>query len=341
MARLASAKTPSFDVFQKLRQALQEELTSVDQIILNQLKNRVALIPELAQHIISAGGKRLRPILTLASSRLCGYQGQHHLSLAACVEFIHTATLLHDDVVDNSQLRRGTSTANTLWGNQASVLVGDFLFSKAFQLMVESGNLEILHILSTAAATIAQGEVLQLMNIHDLSLNQTVYLEVIEAKTAALFAAACEIGGVLANKSKAETTALRNYGINLGILFQLVDDALDYLPSHSEHLGKVTGDDFREGKMTLPVIYALQEADQPERLFWKRTMADNQQEEGDLNSAIAILKRHDAIAKTLKLAQNYCERALGSLELFPNSPWRTIFSELAFYCISRANSPKS
>ena len=262
----------------------------------------VALIPQLAAHIVAAGGKRLRPLLTLAAARLCGYpdpgttpssrhqHGARHIDLAACVEFIHTATLLHDDVVDESQLRRGLASANAVFGNKASVLVGDFLFARAFQLMVDDGSLRVLAILSKAAATIAEGEVLQLVTQNDLSTTEARYLEVIQGKTAALFAAACQIGAVVASRPDREEAALAEYGMKLGIAFQLVDDALDYVADQAT-LGKTIGDDFREGKITLPVLAAFLAGDDLERAFWRRTIEQLQQTESDLDRAMTADRR--------------------------------------------------
>ena len=256
-----------------MRALVDGELEQVNAIILDKMQSEVSLIPELARHIIAAGGKRIRPILTLLAARLCGYRGNRQLSLAACVEFIHTATLLHDDVVDDSGLRRGSATANAVWGNKAPVLVGDFLFSRAFQLMVADGSLRVLDILSSASAVIAEGEVQQLITSNDTSTTEDAYLEVIAAKTGALFRAACQIGAVVAERPAAEETALAAYGDNLGIAFQLIDDALDY-SSHQEQMGKSVGDDFREGKITLPVLVAFARGSDAERDFWRRVLED-------------------------------------------------------------------
>jgi len=255
----------AFDVLSDL---VGQDLTRVNKVVLRRLESRVALIPQLAGHIIASGGKRLRPMLTLATARMCGYEGDRHINLAATVEFIHTATLLHDDVVDESDLRRGKATANSVWGNDASVLVGDFLFSRAFQLMVDDGDLRVLEILSGASAVIAEGEVLQLMTTNDTETTEDAYLRVISAKTAALFAAACQIGAVVCERPRAEEEALLSFGRNLGIAFQLVDDALDY-SARQMTLGKTVGDDFREGKMSLPVILAFARGSESERAFWR------------------------------------------------------------------------
>ena len=263
------------DALSTLIALLRTDMEACNRTIVARMDSPVALIPQLAAHIVAAGGKRLRPLLTLASARLCGYPGDgvgaRHVKLAACVEFIHTATLLHDDVVDASLLRRGLASANAVFGNQASVLVGDFLFARAFQLMVEDGSLAVLSILSRAAATIAEGEVLQLATQNDLSTPEARYLDVVKGKTAALFAAACEVGPVVAGRPASEAAALADFGMNLGIAFQLVDDALDYAADQAV-LGKTVGDDFREGKITLPVLVAYQAGDAADRDFWRRTI---------------------------------------------------------------------
>ncbi|MBV9249352.1 MAG: polyprenyl synthetase family protein [Acetobacteraceae bacterium] len=300
------------------------------------MESPVALIPQLAAHIVAAGGKRLRPLLTLASARLCGYPagGVRHVKLAACVEFIHTATLLHDDVVDESQLRRGLASANAVFGNKASVLVGDFLFARAFQLMVEDGSLKVLSILSQAAATIAEGEVLQLATQNDLSTPETRYLEVIRGKTAALFAAACQVGAVVANRPENEEAALAEYGMNLGIAFQLVDDALDYTADQAA-LGKNVGDDFREGKITLPVLAAYHAGTPDEREFWRRTIEHGDQQAADLHTALRLIARAKAIGATLERAGDFSRAAKAALGAFADSEWRQVLLEVADYTISR------
>ena len=298
----------------------------------------VALIPQLAAHIVAAGGKRLRPLLTLAAARLCGYPGlgtgARHVELAACVEFIHTATLLHDDVVDESQLRRGLASANAVFGNKASVLVGDFLFARSFQLMVDDGSLRVLAILSKAAATIAEGEVLQLVTQNDLSTSEGRYLEVIQGKTAALFAAACQIGAVVAERPKREEDALDEYGMKLGIAFQLVDDALDYV-ADQKTLGKTIGDDFREGKITLPVLVAFQAGNEQEKLFWRRTIEDLEQTDSDLDHAMRLIAGHGAIRITLDRAQSFVQQAKAALAVFPDSPIRRALAGVADYTVQR------
>jgi octaprenyl-diphosphate synthase len=310
------------------------DLTRVNQLILDRMHSPVALIPQLAGHIIASGGKRLRPMLTLAAARLCGYQGDRHLALAAAVEFIHTATLLHDDVVDESDLRRGSATANAVWGNKPSVLVGDFLFSRAFQLMVEDGSLEVLRILSQASAVIAEGEVLQLVTANDIETTEASYLEVIRAKTASLFAAASEIGGVVAGRPAAEVAALAAYGLNLGMAFQLVDDYLDFAALESE-LGKTVGDDFRDGKMTLPIVLALEQADTTERAFWRRTLEDQDQAPGDLDHAVALMTKHGTLAATRDRAQAYADAAAEALMIFPDQPLRRALLDVVAFCVQR------
>jgi len=313
------------------------DLALVNRAIVERMHSPVALIPELAGHIVAAGGKRLRPMLTLASARLCGYAGKRHIALAACVEFIHTATLLHDDVVDESSLRRGLASANALWGNKASVLVGDFLFSRAFELMVEDGSLRVLAILSRASSTIAEGEVLQLTTANDTATGEDAYLDVVRAKTAALFAAAARIGAVVAERPKPEEDALESYGLNLGIAFQLIDDVLDY-SARQEKLGKAIGDDFREGKITLPVILAYRRGDEEERAFWRRTLEDLRQEpdEADLRRAIALLEKHRCLADAVQRARHYGAIARDALGIFPDGPVKAALLGIVEFSIERA-----
>jgi len=293
-------------------------------------------IPEVTAHLVEAGGKRLRPLLTLAAARLCGYEGDHHVRLAATVEFIHTATLLHDDVVDESARRRGRPTANLLWDNKSSVLVGDYLFARAFQLMVETGSLRVLDILSNAAAVIAEGEVLQLASAADLATTEAVYFQVIRGKTAALFSAATEVGGVIADAPEAQVRALHAYGDALGLSFQITDDLLDY-GGVSERLGKNTGDDFRERKVTLPVIRALARADAGERDFWLRAIGRGDQREGDLETAKRLLARHGSLESTRATALDYAARAADALAPLPDGPIRRQLADLADFVVARLN----
>jgi len=313
-----------------------EELKAVNGLVLENMDSPVALIPQLARHIIAAGGKRLRPMLTLASARLCDYRGERHLALAACVEFIHTATLLHDDVVDDSDLRRGLMTANAVWGNKPSVLVGDFLFSRAFQLMVKDGSLRVLEVLSNASSVIAEGEVQQLITSNNTATSEAEYLDVIASKTAALFAAACRVGAIVAERPAADEAALDVYGRNFGIAFQLVDDILDYSARQAE-LGKTIGDDFREGKITLPVVLAFSRGDAAERAFWRRCLEDLEQEEDDLDRAIALMEKHSALADALERAGLYGEEARAALGAFPNSPTRQALIDVIDFCVQRAH----
>jgi len=288
----------------------------------------------LAGHIIAAGGKRLRPVLTLASARLAGHKDLRHIKLAACVEFIHTATLLHDDVVDDSSLRRGQASANAMFGNKPSVLVGDFLFSRAFELMVEDGSLAVLAILSRASSIIAEGEVLQLMTANDTATGEDAYLEVIRSKTAALFAAACRIGAVVSERPKVEEDALESYGLNLGIAFQLIDDVLDYSAKQAQ-LGKEVGDDFRDGKITLPVILAFRRGDNEEREFWKRTLERQEQTPEDLERAIAILERQGSLSDTIARARHYGGVARDALGIFPDTPLKQAMVDAIEFSIDR------
>ncbi len=321
--------------FQRARELVASDLAEVNRLILEHLQSQVPLIPELARHLIAAGGKRIRPVLTLLSARLCGYRGRRHIGLATSVEFIHTATLLHDDVVDESGLRRGNPTANSVWGNKAPVLVGDFLFSRAFQLMVADGSLEVLRILSEASAVIAEGEVAQLITSNDTGIEEEDYLRVIRAKTATLFRAACRIGAVVAERPEEEQRALAEYGEALGIAFQLVDDALDYGAERAV-LGKEVGDDFRDGKITLPVLVAFARGTEAERAFWRRTLEELDQQPGDLEHALDILRRRGALRETLERAFRYGETARRRLELFPPGPAREALSGLVDFCVARA-----
>ncbi len=312
------------------------DLRRVNDVIVRRMHSPVALIPQLAGHIVAAGGKRMRPMLTLAAARLCGYaDGDRHVNLAACVEFIHTATLLHDDVVDESDLRRGLKTANAVWGNKASVLVGDFLFSRAFQVMVEDGSIDVLRILSNASATISEGEVLQLTTANDTETTESAYLEVIKAKTATLFAAAARVGAVVAGRGRPDEDALDSYGMNLGIAFQLVDDVLDYA-SKAETMGKDVGDDFRDGKITLPVVLAFLRGDEEQRGFWRRTLEEQEQNEGDLARAIELMRSHGALRDTVERARHYGAIARDALGVFPDHPIKRALVELVDFAIHRA-----
>ncbi len=321
--------------FKRLLALVSGDLALVNALIAERMASRHApRIPEISAHLIEAGGKRLRPILTLAASRLCDYPGADHIKLAATVEFIHTATLLHDDVVDESAKRRGRATANILWDNKSSVLVGDYLFARAFQLMVETGSIEVLDILANASAVIAEGEVLQLTTAHDLSTDLARYDQVIRGKTAALFAAAAEVGGVIAGAGAERVAALRTFGDGLGMAFQLTDDLLDYGGS-SAALGKNTGDDFREGKVTLPVILAFGRGDDEARAFWRRTIGRGRQEPGDLDQAMTYLRQTDALAATQATARGHTDRSLAALAGFPAGAMRTALEDIAEFVVAR------
>jgi len=320
----------------RLKALVETDLTAVNEEILHRMRSEVELIPELADYLISSGGKRLRPMLTLAAAKLCEFEGSSHIALAAAVEFIHTATLLHDDVVDGSELRRGKQAANLVYGNQASVLVGDFLFSRSFQLMVTSGHLRVLDILSNAAAVIAEGEVLQLATANNTATTEDTYLAVIQAKTAALFAAATQVGAVVAARPDDEEEALESYGRNLGIAFQLVDDALDYSGNQAK-LGKSVGDDFREGKITLPVVLAFRRGSTEERDFWKRTMEKVDQSDTDLEHAMELLEKHGTVDATIERARHYGAIAKDALAIFPESETKVILQDLVEFVISRGH----
>jgi len=309
-------------------------MNSVNTVILDRMQSEIPLIPALAGHLIAGGGKRLRPMLTLAGAALCDYHGTRHHQLAAAVEFIHTATLLHDDVVDGSDMRRGKEAANIVFGNPATVLVGDFLFSRAFELMVEDGSLKVLKILSRASAVIAEGEVDQLTAQRQVETSEDRYLSIIGAKTAALFAAATRIGAVVAERGEAEEAALEAYGRNLGIAFQLVDDAIDY-DSDSTEMGKGRGDDFRDGKMTLPVILAYARGDEAERRFWRDAIAGFATDDEDLAHAVGLINRHGAVGATRERAQVYAQRAVDAISGFPVGEARAAMVEAAEFAVSR------
>lgn len=331
-ARRKQSTEPSLDTMLSLAG---EDLHRVNQLIVESMHSPVALIPQLAGHIVASGGKRLRPLLTLAAAKLCGYEGDRHIGLATCVEFIHTATLLHDDVVDESILRRGKDSANAVWGNQASVLVGDFLFSRAFQIMVADGSLRVLKILSDASALIAEGEVMQLLTTNDTKTSEEAYLDVIRAKTATLFAAATSVGAVVAERPQVEEQALESYGMNLGIAFQLIDDVLDY-SADQEALGKTVGDDFREGKISLPVVLAWRRGNDKERIFWRRVLEELDQKEGDLKHAMALMGKHNALHDTVDRARHYGSIARDALGLFRDCPMKDAMLEAIDFAIERA-----
>ncbi|MCX5512334.1 polyprenyl synthetase [Kaistia algarum] len=318
-----------------LVQLVSADMNRVNELILSKAGSDVAMIPEVANHLISSGGKRLRPMLTLSAARLCGYRGEGHVKLAASVEFMHTATLLHDDVVDESELRRGKLSARMLWGNQASVLVGDFLLGQAFRMMVEVGSLDALDVLATAAAVIAEGEVMQLSAAKNMSTTEDEYLAVIRAKTAALFSAAAEVGPIIAGLGRDERAAFRSYGTNLGLAFQLIDDALDYGGSSAD-LGKKVGDDFREGKITLPVVLAYRRGSEAERGFWQRALERGEIAEGDLEKAIDLLRAHDAIDDTVERARHFGSVSRDALAPLPDSPHKAALLEVVDFCIERA-----
>jgi octaprenyl-diphosphate synthase len=329
--------TPASDAsIDRLVELTNADMARVNTEILSRTGSEVTMIPEVANHLISSGGKRLRPLLTLAMASLTGYTGDHHIKLAAAVEFMHTATLLHDDVVDESEMRRGRLAARKVWGNEASVLVGDFLLGQAFKMMVEVGSLRALEILSSAAAVIAEGEVMQLGAAKNTATTEDEYLAVIRAKTAELFAAACEVGPVLTQRPKAEAAACRSFGMNLGIAFQLVDDALDY-GGKSAKLGKNIGDDFREGKITLPVVLSFRRGSESERAFWTRALEEGETGDNDLDTAVGLMIKHRALEDTIKRAQHYGAIARDALALFPASEMKQALEEAVEFCTARTH----
>ena len=329
-----SHRRPDGDV-ETLARLAKSDMGAVDALILDRMQSQVPVIPLLAEHIVSAGGKRMRPLLTVAAARAAGRSIEHPLKLAAAVEFIHTATLLHDDIVDGSEQRRGKVAAHLIWGNATSVLVGDFLFARAFELMVETGQMRALGILANASSVIAEGEVLQLTRAHDLNLEQETYLRIISAKTAELFAASAEAGAVGAGADDRTTAALRSYGLNLGLAFQLADDALDYGGS-SEALGKNAGDDFREGKVTLPLLLAVARTRGREDAFWERTINKGQRTDDDFRRARELIIGTGAVSATLDAAGDYADAAKAALSVVPRSDWRDALERLADFAVSRA-----
>jgi len=335
VARLDKKKNTQASI-RPLIELTRNDMLAVNQLILSKAGSDVEMIPEVTNHLISSGGKRLRPMITLAAARMSGYEGDHHIKLATAVEFMHTATLLHDDVVDESGLRRGKSTARMIWGNQASVLVGDFLLGQAFKMMVDAGSLTCLDILSNAAVIIAEGEVMQLAAAKHMETTQKEYLAIINAKTAALFSAAAEVGPIIAGRDDKTRAALASYGTNLGLAFQLVDDALDYGGS-SENLGKNTGDDFREGKITMPVILSFTHGSQDERLFWKKAMEAGENDGAALETALMLINRHNSLDDTISLARCFGENARQALLPLKASAQKDALIEVVDFCISRIN----
>ena len=336
MSKNVLHKTSDMTALEQLKSFVGEDLLQVNQLILDISKqSQVKLVTTMAEHLIASGGKRLRPMLTLIAAKICGYnQGNLHIKLAACVEFIHSATLMHDDVVDESALRRGAATANDIWGNKASVLVGDFLLSQAFQLMVETKSLEVLRILSETSAILAEGEVMQLVASNDLQTSLEHYTNIISAKTAKLFSATCEVGAVISNQPQLKQQALYDYGMYLGIAFQIMDDVLDY-SAREEALGKTIGDDFRDGKVTLPVILAYEAGNAEEQSFWKRTIEDGAFEDGDLQKAIELIQTYDALKASMNIAEDYVSKAEKALEVFPDSEGKSILLDILRFSVSR------
>ena len=333
VVNLDESRKPERDL-EGLLTLVDDDMKSVNQMIISKMHSKVDMIPKLAGHLISSGGKRLRPMLTIASAKLCGYDGSKQIDMAVSVEFLHTATLLHDDVVDESDLRRGRKTARLLWGNQASVLVGDYLLGQAIKIMVDVGSLTALGIFSAASATIAKGEVMQLLASKNTATTEDEYLSVINAKTAALFSAAAELGGAICDRPGTERAALRSYGKNLGIAFQLVDDALDY-SGNADELGKSVGDDFREGKITLPVVLSYRRGSDEERKFWHKTLEQGNVSEQDLAHAITLMQKYNAIEDTGERARHYGAMARDALAIFPDCPAKTALLDTVGFCVER------
>ncbi|OPB31270.1 polyprenyl synthetase family protein [Bartonella sp. AR 15-3] len=313
-----------------------EDMKRVNQLIISMAKSNVTMIPEISNYLISSGGKRIRPMITLATAHMFEYQGDEHIKLATAVEFMHTATLLHDDVVDESELRRGKSTARILWGNQASILVGDFLLGQAFKMMVDVGSLEALSVLSNAAAIIAEGEVMQLSAAKNIETNVSDYLKIIKAKTAALFSAAAEIGPIIAGYGHEERSALHQYGLSLGLAFQLIDDVLDY-SSNTQYLGKNIGDDFREGKITMPVILSYTRGNDTEKTFWKQALENNHNNDESLKHAQHLIEKYNGLIDTIEQARIYGKRAIDALSSIKENPAKNALIDIIDFCIERVN----
>lgn len=332
-----SLVTPSLKPHDRLQSALSDDLDAVGALIRSRMASEHApRIPEVTAHLVDAGGKRVRPMLTLAAARICGYDGPYHIHLAATVEFIHTATLLHDDVVDRSEQRRGRPAANLLWDNKSSVLVGDYLFARSFQLMTETGRLDVLKVLSNASAVIAEGEVLQLTAAQNLSTTEDIYLQVVRGKTAALFSAATEVGGMIADAPDEVVQALFTYGDALGVSFQIADDILDFAGDTAK-TGKNVGDDFRERKLTLPLIKAIATGGDADREFWVRTIEKGKQQDGDLDHVLALLEKHGALEQARQDALAWSEKAKQALNAVPKGQLTDMLRDLADYVVSRLN----
>ena len=327
-------KNEDLNPYETLRGTYEKEIEKVDQFIKEKLSSHVELIGEMSSHLMKSGGKRLRPLLTIASSGLFNYQGDRHIKLAACVELIHNATLLHDDVIDKSEFRRGKKTTNNIWGNKNSILAGDYLLSRCFEIMVEDGSLEVLKLLSSVSSEIAQGEILQLQHEKEIETIEKTYLEIIESKTSSLFGAAMRVGGCINEKNKNEKEALSSYGINLGICFQITDDILDYY-SDTANFGKVVGNDFYEGKVTLPIIILYQKSSEEERIKIKKIFDNEERSKEELNFILSMLTKYNIIAACKKRAEYFSNVASDALNIFPETKIRKNLQDLSFYIVNR------
>ncbi len=321
---------------EKYKNLYSAELAKVDEKISSLSVGRAALIGQLIAHIVSSGGKRLRPVLVILSAKMCGNNTQHHIDMGACVELLHTATLFHDDVVDESKLRRGSKTANELWGNAASVLVGDFLLSQSFIIMAQIGSMEIIELLSRTSSVITEGEVKQLMHKSDVTTSFDDYLQIIQGKTAELFAACCKVGGIVSKVSEEKKKALEEFGRNLGIAFQIADDALDYAADVKD-LGKKTGDDFREGKATLPVIHAYSKCSSDEKKYLEDIFNDSAKARGkvQLDKMLELMKKYNSIEYSISKSQEYSEKARSALNIFEESEYKSALLDILDFCVKR------
>ena len=319
-----------------LKNSVEEKLILVEEKIKNKLTSEVDLVQKISDYHIKTGGKRLRALLTLGSSKLCGYlKGGRDINLAACVELIHGATLLHDDVIDNSDIRRGKKTTNVIWGNQSSILAGDYLLSRCFEMMVEDGNLEILKLLSSTSAKIAQGEILQLQHKGEVDMLEETYLKIISSKTAVLFSAATKVGAILAERNNKEKEALEFYGKNLGLTFQIADDTLDY-NSNINLFGKNTGNDFYEGKITLPIILLFQQANDSEKKQLENIFNKNIRSENDFSDVLKLISKYKIISKCYKKAEHFINFASNSFSIFKDTEEKKILENLTSFSLERS-----
>jgi len=336
MGTVVQLKKQINNSYSELKNSVEDKFVLVEERIKTQLKSKVELVEEMTAYHLNTGGKRLRALLTLGSAKLCGYlKGGRDINLAACIELIHAATLMHDDVIDNGEIRRGKKTLNFVWGNQSSILVGDYLLSRCFEMMVEDGNLEILRLLSSTSAQIAQGEILQLQHKGEIDMLEETYFKIILAKTGKLFAAATKVGAILGNKNNKIKDALEFYGKNLGLTFQIADDSLDY-NSELNLFGKKIGNDFYEGKITLPIIVLYQKANDAEKIKIKEFFTKKNRDEKNFKVILELIKKYNIISQCYKKAEHFIDLASNSLSIFDNSDEKRILEKLTSFSLERS-----